>query len=151
MGADGGGSLLDLLESTSEPLIPWLQKRTKRREALSLEQLAELQDQRSDIEKELLGMWTVDGDCTEQIDAIITPVAPHPVPEIDRFNAIGYTASFVLLDYPAGTIPVRNFTESDVDSGNGMDSPVLGSWDRVNRDLCMPDRLLHTLEMFVAD
>ncbi|KAF4214798.1 hypothetical protein CNMCM8980_000045 [Aspergillus fumigatiaffinis] len=135
MGADGGGSLLDLLESTSEPLIPWLQKRMKRREALSLEQLAELQDQRSDIEKELLGMWTVDGDCTEQIDAIITPVAPHPVPEIDRFNAIGYTASFVLLDYPAGTIPVRNFTESDVDSGNGMDSPVLGSWDRVNRDL----------------
>jgi Asp-tRNA(Asn)/Glu-tRNA(Gln) amidotransferase A subunit family amidase len=151
MGADGGGSLLDLLESTSEPLIPWLQKRMKRREALSLEQLAELQDQRSDIEKELLGMWTVDGDCTKRIDAIITPVAPHPVPEIDRFNAISYTASFVLLDYPAGTIPVRNFSESDVDSGNGMDSPVLGSWDGVNRDLCMPDRLLHMFEMFVAD
>ncbi|GFF83579.1 putative amidase C550.07 [Aspergillus lentulus] len=135
MGADGGGSLLDLLESTSEPLIPWLQKRMKRREALSLEQLIELQEQRSDIEKELLGMWTVDGDCTKRIDAIITPVAPHPVPEIDRFNAIGYTASFVLLDCPAGTIPVRNFTESDLDSGNDMDSPVLGSWDRVNREL----------------
>ncbi|KAF4153779.1 hypothetical protein CNMCM6936_009559 [Aspergillus lentulus] len=135
MGADGGGGLLDLLESTSEPLIPWLQKRMKRREALSLEQLIELQEQRSDIEKELLGMWTVNGDCTKRIDAIITPVAPHPVPEIDRFNAIGYTASFVLLDCPAGTIPVRNFTESDLDSGNDMDSPVLGSWDRVNREL----------------
>jgi hypothetical protein len=27
----------------------------------------------------------------------------------------------------------------------------LGSWDGVNRDLCMPDRLLHMFEMFVAD
>lgn len=137
MSADGGGSLLDLLQSTSEPLIPWLQKRIKRREALTLEQLVHLQEQRSDVEKELLGMWTVDGDCTRRIDAIITPVAPHPVPEIDRFNAIGYTASFVLLDYPAGTIPVRNLTESDLDSDQGMNSPELGSWDRVNRDLCM--------------
>ncbi|KAH1280459.1 hypothetical protein KXV18_001401 [Aspergillus fumigatus] len=135
MSADGGGSLLDLLQSTSEPLIPWLQKRIKRREALTLEQLVHLQEQRSDVEKELLGMWTVDGDCTRRIDAIITPVAPHPVPEIDRFNAIGYTASFVLLDYPAGTIPVRNLTESDLDSDQGMNSPELGSWDRVNRDL----------------
>ncbi|GFF50619.1 putative amidase C550.07 [Aspergillus udagawae] len=135
MGADGGGSLLDLLESTSEPLIPWLQTRMKRREPLSLEQLVHLQDQRSELEKELHGMWTVDGECTKRIDAIITPVAPHPVPELDRFNAIGYTASFVLLDYPAGTIPVRNFLESDLDSGSDINSPVLGSWDRVNREL----------------
>ncbi|GFG09378.1 putative amidase C550.07 [Aspergillus udagawae] len=135
MGADGGGSLLDLLESTSEPLIPWLQTRMKRREPLSLEELVHLQDQRSELEKELHGMWTVDGECTKRIDAIITPVAPHPVPELDRFNAIGYTASFVLLDYPAGTIPVRNFLESDLDSGSDINSPVLGSWDRVNREL----------------
>ncbi|GIJ88130.1 hypothetical protein Asppvi_007047 [Aspergillus pseudoviridinutans] len=135
MGADGGVRLLDLLESTSEPLIPWLQDRMKRRGPLSPKQLDELEDQRYAVEKELLGMWTVDGDCTKRIDAIITPVAPHPVPEIDRFNAIGYTASFVLLDYPAGTIPVRNFSESDLDSGIVMDSPVLGSWDRVNREL----------------
>ncbi|KAF7167168.1 hypothetical protein CNMCM5623_000575 [Aspergillus felis] len=130
MGADGWGRLLDLLESTSEPLIPWLQTRIKRREALSLEELDQLQDERYDIEKKLPGMWTVDGDCTKRIDAIITPVAPHPVPEIDRFNAIGYTANFVLLDYPAGTIPVRNLMESDLDSGNLMNSPVMGSWDR---------------------
>jgi hypothetical protein len=114
----------------------------KRREPMSLEQLVHLQDQRSELEKELHGMWTVDGECTKRIDAIITPVAPHPVPELDRFNAIGYTASFVLLDYPAGTIPVRNFLESDLDSGSDINSPVLGSWDRVNRELCMPFRLL---------
>ncbi|KAL5363152.1 amidase signature domain-containing protein [Aspergillus floccosus] len=135
MGADGGKSLLDLLESKSEPLVPWLQSRMKRRDALSLAQLVQLQEERSDIQRELLGIWTMDGDGTKPIDAIITPVAPHPVPEIDRFNAIGYTASFVLLDYPAGTIPVRHCTESDLNCDDAMGSAVLGSWDRVNREL----------------
>lgn len=137
MGVDGGGHMLDILESGSEPLIPWLQGRTKRGKPLSVEQLAHLQDQRSAIEKELLGMWALNGDRTKRVDAIITPVAPHPVPEIDRYNAVGYTSSFVLLDYPAGTIPVRNFIESDLETGKDMDSPVLGSWDRANRALCM--------------
>jgi Asp-tRNA(Asn)/Glu-tRNA(Gln) amidotransferase A subunit family amidase len=137
MGVDGGGHMLDTLESGSEPLIPWLQGRTKRGKPLSVEQLAHLQDQRSAIEKELLGMWALNGDRTKRVDAIITPVAPHPVPEIDRYNAVGYTSSFVLLDYPAGTIPVRNFIESDLETGKDMDSPVLGSWDRANRALCM--------------
>ncbi|KAA8643889.1 uncharacterized protein ATNIH1004_008085 [Aspergillus tanneri] len=84
---------------------------------------------RSVVEQELLTMWPVNGDYTNRIDAIIAPVAPHPVPEIDRYNSIGYTSSFVLLDYPAGTIPVRR------ESGRHMDSPILGSWDRVNREL----------------
>lgn len=137
MGVDGGGNMLDIIESTSEPLIPWLQSRTKRGKPLPLPQLAQLQDQRSAIEKELLGMWTLNGDRTKRVDAIIAPVAPHPVPELDRYNAVGYTSSFVLLDYPAGSIPVRNFKESDLESGKDMDSPILGSWDRANRALCM--------------
>lgn len=136
MGVDGGGNMLDIIESTSEPLIPWLQSRTKRGKPLPLPQLAQLQDQRSAIEKELLGMWTLNGDRTKRVDAIIAPVAPHPVPELDRYNAVGYTSSFVLLDYPAGSIPVRNFKESDLESGKDMDSPILGSWDRANRALC---------------
>lgn len=136
MGVDGGNTMMDILESTSEPLIPWLQGRMKRGKPMTLEQLSQLQDQRSVIEKELLGMWTLNGDSTKRIDAIITPVAPHPVPEMDRYNAVGYTSSFVLLDYPAGTIPVRNFRESDLEIGKDMNSPVLGSWDKINRQLC---------------
>ncbi|KAA8642413.1 hypothetical protein EYZ11_009919 [Aspergillus tanneri] len=135
MGVDGGGTTLDILDSTMEPLIPWLERRMTRREALSLEQLAQLQHQRTVVEQELLAMWTIDGDYTNRIDAIIAPLAPHPVPEIDRYNSIGYTSSFVLLDYPAGTIPVRHVRESDLESGRDMNSPILGSWDRVNREL----------------
>ncbi|KAF7593902.1 hypothetical protein BBP40_010604 [Aspergillus hancockii] len=130
MGVDGGGTTLDILDSTSEPLIPWLESRMKRRGPLTLGQLAQLQNQRSVVEQELLAMWAIEGDYTKRIDAIIAPVAPHPVPEIDRYNSIGYTSSFVLLDYPAGTIPVRNFREADLESGRDMDSPILGSWDR---------------------
>ncbi|KAI9037998.1 putative general amidase [Aspergillus affinis] len=132
MGVDGANEMMDLLEKTGEPLIPWLQGRTKRGKELTLTQLGQLQEQRSIIERELLKMWTLNG---RRIDAIIHPVAPHPVPELDRYNAVGYTSSFVLLDYPAGVIPVRPFNEGDLNKGKEMKTPVIGSWDKVNRKL----------------
>ncbi|GAQ10507.1 putative amidase C550.07 [Aspergillus lentulus] len=139
MGVDDGSTMLDLLEATGEPLIPWLQGRVKRGKALSVVQLAQLQAQRSAVERELLAMWMRDGNgdgdrlAGRQVDAIILPVAPHPVPEIDRYNAVGYSSSFVLLDYPAGVIPVRKFRETDLELGKEMTAPVLGSWDKANR------------------
>jgi Asp-tRNA(Asn)/Glu-tRNA(Gln) amidotransferase A subunit family amidase len=140
MGVDDGSTMLDLLENTGEPLIPWLQGRVKRGKALSVVQLAQLQAQRSAVEKELLEMWMRNGNgdrlAGRQVDAIILPVAPHPVPEIDRYNAVGYSSSFVLLDYPAGVIPVRKFREADLELGKEMTAPVLGSWDKANRLLC---------------
>ncbi|KAF7184801.1 hypothetical protein CNMCM7691_006604 [Aspergillus felis] len=135
MGVDDGSTMLDLLEKTGEPLIPWLQGRVKRGKALNVVGLAQLQAHRSAVERELMGMWMRDGDklAGRQVDAIIHPVAPHPVPEIDRYNAVGYTSSFVLLDYPAGVIPVRKFREADLERGKEMTAPVLGSWDKANR------------------
>lgn len=137
MAVDGGGVMMDLIEGMGEPLIPWLKNRTKRGTPKTLAQLYELQARRSEIEKALMKMWTVPGsDKTRRVDAIIHPVAPHPVPEIDRYNAVGYTSSFVLVDYPAGTLPVRNFTEADLELGKEMDSKILSSWDKRNRELC---------------
>ncbi|KAL2863742.1 putative general amidase [Aspergillus lucknowensis] len=136
MGVDGGLTMMDLLESTGEPLIPWLQGRTKRGRPLTLAQLAELQAQRGAIELELRRkLWALDSGNEQKIDAIIFPVAPHPVPELDRYNAVGYTSSFVLLDYPAGVVPVRKFNEGDLERGKEMAKPVLGSWDKANREL----------------
>ncbi|KAJ9322903.1 hypothetical protein DTO027B5_2945 [Paecilomyces variotii] len=142
MDVDGGANMMDLLDRTSEPLIPWLKGRVGRRDPISVTQLYQLQAERSRIEKEMLKIWTttgrsdVDDDSRERrIDAIICPVAPHPVPEIDRYNAVGYTSSFVLLDYPAGTLPVRPFKESDLEIGKEMAAQVLGSWDKRNREL----------------
>lgn len=137
MGVDDSSNMMDLIESMGESLMPWHQGgRFGRGKALTVVQLAALQAQRADIEKEMLKMWTLGLSRERRVDAIICPVAPHPVPQIDRYNAVGYTSSFVLLDYPAGTIPVRKFTESDLDLGQEMNSPVLGSWDRANRKLC---------------
>ncbi|KAE8147479.1 amidase signature domain-containing protein [Aspergillus avenaceus] len=133
MGIDGRLPLMDLIESTGEPLIPWLQSRMGRGRELTAAQLGELQAQRSAVEREVLKMWTLNSGVERRVDAIIHPVAPHPVPEIDRYNALGYTSSFVLLDYPAGSIPVRRFQESDLELGKHMDAPVLGSWDKANR------------------
>lgn len=148
MDVDGGGPMLDLLEQTGEPLTPWLQGRLRRRKPTTLEQLLELQSERIMIEREMMKVWTSSSTSssdatknnnngrTRTIDAIICPVAPHPVPEHDRYNAVGYTSAWVLLDYPAGTIPVRTVRESDLELGREMTPPVLGSWDRKNRELC---------------
>ncbi|OQE24417.1 hypothetical protein PENSTE_c007G07921 [Penicillium steckii] len=136
MGVDDGSSMLDKIENMGESLIPWLQGRMKRGKALTIEQLARLQAQRAEIEKEMLKMWTLSSsNKTRRLDAIICPIAPHPVPQMDRYNAVGYTSSFVLLDYPAGTVPVRSFAESDLELGREMDAPVIGSWDKANRQL----------------
>ncbi|KAJ5744467.1 hypothetical protein N7533_009337 [Penicillium manginii] len=136
MGVDDGSSMLDKIESMGESLIPWLQGRMKRGKALTIDQLARLQAQRAEVELEMLKMWTLSSsNKSRRIDAIICPIAPHPVPQMDRYNAVGYTSTFVLLDYPAGTVPVRSFVESDLELGREMDTPVLGSWDKANRQL----------------
>lgn len=138
MGIDGGGHMLDLIESTGEPLIPWLQSRTKRGSPKTVSQLFEIQARRAKIERAMMQMWTAPGsDKTRRVDAIIHPIAPHPVPEHDRYNAVGYTSSWVLLDYPAGALPVRNCTEADLELGKEINSKTLSSWDKRNRELCM--------------
>lgn len=128
MGVDGANSMFDLLEAFDEPLSPWIKPRLRRKEALPFETLRELQALRTKLQVEALQIW-------RQVDAFICPVAPHPVPEIDRYNSASYTSSFVLLDYPAGTIPVRMFKEKDME-GDMSEVKVLGSWDKRNRELC---------------
>ena len=129
-GIEGGNAMFDLLESTSEPLSPWLVTRLKRKSAASLDKARELHAKRTELQKQFLGIWK---DSKGEIDALICPVAPHAIPEIDRWNGAGYTSSWVLLDYPAGTLPVRAFTESD--TKGEMEGKVLGSWDKANREL----------------
>ena len=70
------------------------------------------------------------------VDAIICPVAPHPVPPVDRWNGVGYTSSWVLMDYPAGTLPVRDVVEGDLAGEVDESSPPLSNWDKANRELC---------------
>ena len=136
-GIDGGEAMADLLEKTGEPLVPWMVGRFKLRKPKSLKEVAELQARRTDLEREMLDVWnrSTDSGRERRIDAIVCPVAAHPVPEIDRWNAVGYTSSFVLLDYPAGVIPVRDFNQTDLELGKEMGGKVIGSWDEKNREL----------------
>jgi Asp-tRNA(Asn)/Glu-tRNA(Gln) amidotransferase A subunit family amidase len=149
MSVDGATRMADLLEETGEPLVPWMQGRFKRGTPRSFDELRGLQAQRSELERQMLDVWyatNVDGSRRRKIDAIICPVAPHPVPPVDRWNAVGYTSSFVLLDYPAGVLPVRVFDEGDLELGREMGGKALGSWDDKNRQLwneSMTDRRVY--------
>ncbi|KAF2714864.1 acetamidase [Pleomassaria siparia CBS 279.74] len=131
-GIEGGNSMFDLLEATKEPLSPWLATRLRRKTAVSLDKARELHARRTELQKKFLKIWK--DKQGEEIDAFICPVAPHPVPPIDRWNGVSYTSSWVLLDYPAGVIPVRTFGESDIHN-EIRNEKVLGSWDKANREL----------------
>ncbi|KAJ5257136.1 Amidase [Penicillium angulare] len=132
-GIGGNNYTFDILERTGEPLIPWLDARLRRKGPADLMQLSGLHVKKSALEKEMLELWRDKNG--RKIDALICPVAPHPVPEIDKWNGVGYTSAFVVLDYPAGTLPVRDVSNDDLND-KLPDSEALGGWDSKNRDLC---------------
>ena len=133
-GIDGDIFMIDLLEKTGEPLTKWLSTRLRRKAPMTLDKLVEFHCKKIELETQMLKIWK-DPASGRRVDAIICPVAPHPVPPIDRWNGVSYTSSFVLLDCPAGTLPVRDLTASDLKC-ELMDKKPLGSWDKINRELC---------------
>lgn len=138
MGIDGGSVMADMINSTGEPVVPWMQTRMRVGKPKSLHEVAELQTRRAVLEREMLDVWNETdskGAKRRRIDAIICPLAAHPVPEIERYNAVGYTSSFVLLDYPAGVLPIRPFNEGDLELGKAMPGKATSSWDEKSREL----------------
>jgi Asp-tRNA(Asn)/Glu-tRNA(Gln) amidotransferase A subunit family amidase len=138
MGIEGASVMADLIESTKEPMVPWMSTRFRKGKPRQLMDVAAIQAQRAALEREMSQIWMSQdryGRRTRKIDAIICPLASHPVPEIERYNAVGYTSSFVLLDYPAGTLPVREFTEADLELGKAMPGKSISSWDEKSREL----------------
>lgn len=132
---DGDAHIFTQLRATGEPLISWLKGKKKEKSPKTIEQARQLQAQRAEIRTELLRqLWRApDG---REIDALIMPVAPHPVPGIDRWGGVNYTASMVYLDYCAGVVPVRSFTEADKHlEFLPSEQEVLGTLDKGNRHL----------------
>lgn len=158
--ADGSGPLLDLLAQTNEPLMPYLRGRTVRRAPMTIDKLYSLGAERDEIETEMrqhLWSWPPAGAATHDskdlprtIDAIICPVAAHPIPEHDRYGSLSYTLAFVLLDYPAGSIPVRTMTEADMTLEFKPTDKVVSKWDEANRKFCkytsFPLRLVQSVK-----
>ena len=137
---DAAKHFSDLLDATGEPLVPWLKTQFRRGTTRSLQHAADTQAQRTRLEQEMLNLWVESDDQggrKSKVDAILCPVAPHPVPEIDRYSTagFGFASSWTLLDYPAGSVPVRDFTEEDLELGKPFTEKSLGSLDDKNREL----------------
>ena len=147
---DGANGWLDLLESQSEPLSPWLQSRITRRPRKSTEEIIQLQGQRLDLQTRLLDVWRESGGLwvhtpssqkakqtlsqDREIDVFICPPAPHPIAPTDRWNDVNYAAAFNLLDLPGGIIPVRSVSKEDLACELEAAEPLNG-WDKTNRGL----------------
>lgn len=132
-GIDGGNSYFDALEKTSEPAAAWLAPRMKRKPRFNLQDLLNVQKRKVDLQTKMLEVWK--DERGRVIDAIICPVAPHPVPQIDKWNGLSYTAGWVVMDYPCGSLPVGKVTADDLDieiAENGSGHIL----DKLNRGLC---------------
>lgn len=127
-----GRYVMDVLEATGEPLIPWLDGRLRRKSPATVDSLRHLHAKKAELQNAFLRYWK--DDLGRSIDVLLCPMAPHPVPPPDRWNAIGYTSSWVLLDYPAASIPVSKVMETDLTEE--MTSEPIGRWDALNRALC---------------
>ncbi|KAF2162169.1 hypothetical protein M409DRAFT_69376 [Zasmidium cellare ATCC 36951] len=145
MSIDGANAWFDHMEVTGEPLSPWLQGRLTRRPQKSLDEVRGLQAARTELQTTFLNVWKESGgywltDASEAhigdrtLDALICPVAPHPIPPIDRWNTANYTAAFNLLDLSTGVVPVRAFDSQDLQGDIPSDKPLNG-WDKINREL----------------
>ncbi|KAF7194043.1 Acetamidase [Pseudocercospora fuligena] len=135
---DGANSWFDLLEATQEPLSPWLKGRLTRRPQKSLDEVRKLQAQKLELQTAFLEVWkTADANRAdskhETLDALIMPVAPHPILPIDRWNTVNYTGSLNLLDVSTGVLPVTNFSTNDLDGDVPTSRPING-WDKINRE-----------------
>ncbi|KAM0711024.1 hypothetical protein Q7P35_001763 [Cladosporium inversicolor] len=147
---DGGNSWLDILESHSEPLSPWLKSRVARKSRKPIEEIVKLQGLRTGLQTRALDIWRESGGFWEpnpslqkakqtllqdrEIDVFICPPAPHPIAPTDRWNDVNYTAAFNLLDLPAGIIPVRSVSKEDLTCELDGGEPLNG-WDKINRGL----------------
>lgn len=98
-GIDGGNFMFDLLEKTGEPLTNWLSTRIRRKEPTQLDKLVEFHAKKTELETEMLKIWK-DPKTGRTVDAIICPVAPHPVPPIDRWYAIPKGYHFLIRRLP---------------------------------------------------
>jgi Asp-tRNA(Asn)/Glu-tRNA(Gln) amidotransferase A subunit family amidase len=136
---DGGNPWFDLLEATGEPLSPWLQGRLVRKSPKSLDQVRDLQAQKTELQTTFSSIWHGSGGRSTQregdrtLDALILPVSPHPIPVIDAWNTVNYTAALNLLDLPAGVLPVRTVEPEDLRDDVPASEPLNG-WDKVNRN-----------------
>ena len=122
-----------------------MQNRLRRRPQKTLDEVSKAHGDRTELLTAFLDIWRESGgywNTTDSkmktgertLDVIICPPAPHPVAPVDRWNSANYTSMFNILDYPAGIIPVRSFTEADL-QGEVPDSKPLNGWDKINRGL----------------
>lgn len=119
------------MHQTAEPLIPWLNGRMRPRAPRTVTEAADIQRQVEETRTELLKqLWSVAG---REIDAIVCPVAPHPVPRTDRWGTVGYTIDWVTLDCCAGVVPVRFFDEGDMQGE--VEGAAVSAADEANRRL----------------
>ncbi|KAJ5767664.1 hypothetical protein N7533_000247 [Penicillium manginii] len=108
--ADGGKSVRKLLDASEEPFRPEMEAYSQATE-MGVYDMWQLQLERNGICKAYLDQWNASG-----IDAILCPTTPYSGVENGKFDYIGYTGVFNVLDYPAVSFPCGVSADKIIDA-----------------------------------
>jgi amidase len=145
--ADGGESVRKLLEPSSEPFRPEMNRYENAREIKVLETW-QIQTKRTELCKQYLDRWNVEGLdailCTIQTSAFrraysdhtAGPTTPYSSVKHGDFEYFGYTGIFNILDYSAVSFPCGVTVRQDVDIYANDDTQPLSESCASVRDAC---------------
>ncbi|RSM18086.1 hypothetical protein CDV31_003008 [Fusarium ambrosium] len=110
--ADGAHDIHQQLDLSGEPLIPDLRRSFQLRPPMGLLEYQDLTLQGLTYEREYSDYWNSAADADgQEVDAVITPVAPHAAVIPGKYYHTAYTEAINLMNYSAVVIPVTQADE----------------------------------------
>lgn len=127
--ADGGKTLVSILEPSQEPFRPELKMYQEAKE-IGVSELWKLQAKRLQLTTEYLQRVESAG-----IDAVLSPTTPFASVEHTKINWVGYTGVFNIMDFSAVSFPTGMVADQEIDRlVDGED--ILSHFDKATRDAC---------------
>lgn len=122
--ADGGKAIKRELDRTGEPMRPEMMMYEVAKE-LSAFEYWQLHVDRQAFQKKYLDRWLGEG-----IDAILCPTTPYSSVENGKFEHVGYTGVFNVLDYSCISFPTGITADKSIDVALGESYKPLTDLDK---------------------
>ncbi|KAH6654535.1 amidase [Truncatella angustata] len=123
--ADGGNAITKEIERSGEPWRPEMRMYETAKD-ISTSEMWRLHLERVAFQKRYLDRWNKAG-----IDAILCPTTPYSSVENGKFQHVGYTGVYNVLDYACMSFPSGVSTDAELDKALGESYQGLNDMDRM--------------------
>ncbi|KPI42753.1 Acetamidase [Cyphellophora attinorum] len=139
----GAEEVKTILSTAGEPMKPGVKfaLETFNTRPLTIKELFACNTQQTKYKAQMAEFWSGTAGNTSTgrpIDAILGPVSAAVGARHDVPGYCGYTSVWNILDYPAGTIPLKNFKVDETKDPKdvGYEPTTFGPYDRMVHEMC---------------